>query len=56
MYMGWGLIINYEKKTGAIHQLTINFDIPEIFIEDFGQFTLPDAINIIVEKLFDNSG
>jgi len=29
----------------------INFNTPETFVKGFGEFTLLDAINIIVEKL-----
>lgn len=46
----YGLAINYEK-CGILHRLTINFSNTETFIEDFGQFSLPDAINIIIDKI-----
>jgi len=32
----YGLAIKYEKKAGTIHRLTINLNIPETFVEDFG--------------------
>ena len=47
----YGLAINHEKKVGNINRLTIDFTSPKTFIEDFGQFTLCDAFNIIIEKI-----
>lgn len=46
--------INYNKKVAGMHRLTIDFNLPQTSIEDFGTFSLPDAINIVMEKVTDS--
>ena len=51
----YGLSVNYEKKVGWLFKLTINFTVPQRTIEDFGKFSLVDAVNIIIEKVTDKN-
>lgn len=45
------LAVNYDKRIGWLHKLTVDFMLPKMIIEDFGKFSLVDAINIVVEKV-----
>ena len=48
----YGLAANYESKSGWLYKLTVNFSTsPTTVIENFGKFSLVDAVNIIIEKI-----
>ena len=47
----YGLAVNYENKSGRLYKLTVNFVTPSTVIEDFGSFSLVDAVNIVIERI-----
>ena len=47
----YGLAVNYEKKCGWLYKLTVNFRAVSTVVENFGKFSVTDAINIILEKI-----
>ena len=47
----YGMAINYDKQIGWMFKLTANFTVYQTIIEEFGEFSLVDAVNIIIEKV-----
>ena len=47
----YGLAVNYEKRSGSLYKLNVDFKAPTAKIENFGKFSVTDAINIIVENI-----
>ena len=47
----YGVRVQYETKNGNLYVMTMNFDKASIKIEDFGDFPLADAINMVLGKL-----
>ena len=47
----YGLAVNYEKRTGWLYRLIVDFSTPTTIIKKFGHFNIVDAINIIVEMI-----
>ena len=47
----YGLAVNYEKRTGSLYKLIVDYSTPTTIIENFGNFKLIDTVNIIVEMI-----
>lgn len=47
----YGLSIQYDKKCANLYRMTVDLTAPVTTIEDFGEYPLVDAIDIIIYKL-----
>ena len=47
----YGLAVNYEKRSGSLYKLSVDFRVPSSVIENFGKVSVTDAINILVQKI-----
>ena len=47
----YGLAVNYEKKTGNLYKLSVDFSATTTIIEKYGTYNLVDAVNIIIDLI-----
>ena len=52
--VAYGLSIQYDKKCANLYRMTVDLTAPVTTIEDFGEYPLVDAINIIIYTSFSN--